>query len=284
MPRLMKGNVFAKREHKVVYPATLEAKYDEVRCHVIVNPQNYDVTFLSYAEKPLANMQGFAAMWAHISKESGLYEFDTGFMVGGSFDKTYRWVRSTKGVPADLANEKTEFILFDLPEFRGPYTERAKFRASIQQLAESHGYAAVCEPPALEVHSTDDVMRVYGLFREGGLEGAMLKQHAHEYEHGKRTDGWLKVKPSEDADGVIVELIQAVSIHGVPLNRTGSVRLRMEDGSEACAHGIPHKLGEDMHANPAKYLGSWGEMVYMQRDRKGGYRHPVFKRIREDKQ
>jgi ATP-dependent DNA ligase len=119
--------------------------------------------------------------------------------------------------------------------------------------------------------------------RERGFEGLMVKSLQHLYEAGKRTAGWLKVKPSDDADGIITELHEAVSEAGEPLGRTGSITIKVEDGSTATPHGIAHELGREMHEHPERFIGQWAEFKFMERDRQGGYRHPVFNRLREAK-
>jgi len=103
------------------------------------------------------------------------------------------------------------------------------------------------------------------------------------YERGKRTYGWLKLKPEDDADGIITGINQAFSETGEALGRAGSVDVLCADKSKASPSGIPHPLGRDMWENPQKYLGQWCEFRFMERDRQGGYRHPNFHRIREAK-
>ena len=72
-------------------------------------------------------------------------------------------------------------------------------------------------------------------------------------------------------------------IAGALEDHPGVRHVKVEDGSEASPHGIAHDLGRDMHENPEKYIGQWAEFKYMERDRQGGYRHPVFYRLREAK-
>ena len=109
---LMKGHTFKDRKHKLTYPVGVDLKYDEVRVHVIVGD---GVQFLSYAGKPLHNMQGFAPLFAEVSKLTGWKVFDCGLEINENFNDTYRWVRSSKGLPADLSKATWRFWLFDLP-------------------------------------------------------------------------------------------------------------------------------------------------------------------------
>jgi ATP-dependent DNA ligase len=140
-------------------------------------------------------------------------------------------------------------------------------------------------------HDEKDVQVLYAECRRRSVEGVMVKLPGHLYQR-KRTHDWYKLKPEETHDGRITGVIEAVCGKDQPelglsvgdkLGRTGSVTVQLEDGSIAAPHGIPHTLGRAMHENPEKYIGRWCEFSCMEVDRQGGYRHPVFKRLREDK-
>ena len=138
----------------------------------------------------------------------------------------------------------------------------------------------------------EDVLRWYGIYRDGMYEGAMVKQPGHLYQIGKRTRDWLKMKPEETEDGKIIGFVEATATVANPeqgvsigdgLGRVGSVVVKTECGAEASPHGISHALGRDMHTNPEKYLGQWCEFAYMERASAGGFRHPTFRRLRDAK-
>lgn len=301
MPELMKGNVWHERKDAkdrkgnpiVTYPVYVEDKHDEIRCHVIVdnaNPHDIRITFLSYAGKPLANMDRFCNVFATLAKGTGWDEFDMGFECNGNFNDSYRWVRSTKGIPEDLKDAKFKFFVFGLPDAGGTIFQQHHYRVDVAQYAKDW-----CSVPVLVPHFTvcadpEQVDSAFVYARHRGLEGVMVKQPDALYER-KRTDGWLKMKNSDTYDGKIVGLLEAHASKdsedgvkkGDPLGRTGSVQLVLEDGSCASPHGIPHELGRDMHLNPAKYIGHWVEFDAMEIDRQGGYRHPVFRRLRDAK-
>lgn len=283
MAELMKGQKWTERKHKMTYPAWVEIKVDEIRCHVLVDPLVCGVTFKSYAGKPLANMDGFASMFAALATETGFTEFDCGFEVNGNFNDSYRWVRSTNGAPAELLETTKRFILFDLPELVGASFESRMHTRHNVVVAGISIDMPIFEPAGSWAHEEASVEEMFKVARERGYEGLMVKSLDHTYERGKRTNGWLKVKPEDDADGVILELHEAISEDGTPLGRTGSVTILVEDGSKATPHGIAHELGREMHEHPEKFIGQWAEFKYMERDRQGGYRHPVFGRVREAK-
>lgn len=287
MPELMKGHKWSERKHHMKYPAWAEIKQDEIRCHVIVNwdaelEQNY-VQFLSYAGKPLANMAVFADKFQQLSDSTGYSEFDCGFEVNRNFNDSYRWVRSTKGLPKDLEGLDTAFYLYDLPELVGvEFSHRVLHRHNTAVVGLELGLDMYV-PSGQWVNDEADVDLAFVQARKMKLEGLMVKSLSHMYERGKRSNGWLKVKSEDDADGIIRKLHEAHSEAGEPLGRIGSIEIEVEDGSVATPHGIAHELGKDMFDNPDKYLGQWAEFKYMERDRQGGYRHPTFHRVREAK-
>lgn len=290
--KLMKGHTWAKGKHKLHYPATAECKLDEIRLDVRIehdeafgHPGYSHTVFRSYADKPLHNLsqweEQFRAWLSHFKRT----RLDMGVLVNESFNDTYRWTRSSKGVPADLHGAELQFILFDMPELGLiPYKDRAYHLDAIAEQGRSITGLDIIRPMRRQVYHEDDVLAAYDTAVTDGFEGLMVKSHDHIYELDKRSYGWLKVKPEEDADGIITAINQAHSLEGVPLDRAGSVTITCADGSTADCAGISHDLGRIMLADPEQFIGKWATFTYMMRDRQGGYRHPRFQRIREDKE
>lgn len=289
MSYLMKGKSWQDHHHKLKYPVYVEPKVDEIRLHVLIEP-NGAVRYLSYAGKPLHNLGYWDEGMRQLARLLGTRNLDMGVEVNGNFNDSYRWVRSSRGVPAGLLHSQVKFYLFDAPEWQGVYSDRSRALSG----AVAHFRDTVCLLP-LERHepalagTEAAVTAAYERLRDSGYEGAMVKTLDHLYQPGKRIDGWLKLKPEETADGVIVDVLRATSIQGEPLDRVGSALVRVPLDSEgegwavACPAGIPHELGRAMWANPVKYIGKWVEFKYMERDRQGGFRHPSFIRFREPK-
>lgn len=293
MAYLMKGKHWSDRgsfRRKLKYPVYVEPKIDEIRVRVKVGgyPDALRVDFLSYADKPLHNMQQFAQKWLEFAQSVGLYEFDCGFEVNGNFEDSSRWIKSSRGLPPDLVNAQTKFYLFDLPTHGGLLDERkAYIRASLASTR-----ADIYRLEHYKCHCETEVVAAYLRFRGMGFEGAMVKEPLGEYEHGKRSQLWLKMKPEETEDGKIIGFVEATATVANPeqgvsigdgLGRVGSVVVKTECGAEASPHGISHALGRDMFTNPEKYLGEWVEFAFMERASAGGFRHPTFRRLRDAK-
>lgn len=288
MAELMKGQTWQEAQKLVrgkprfTYPVYAEVKLDEIRCQVLYSQVTKTVTFRSYAGKPLHNLGRFAAGFEDWFERAGYTDLDCGILVNGNFNDSYRWVRSTKGIPEDLAGADVQIIVFDVPDDGLPFVQRlAQIDRVASALSIFHGLPTFRPERAL-LHSEEAVLYMYRTARQRGFEGLMVKTSDHKYSR-TRTWDWLKLKPKETHDAVITEVVQARSIHGELLDRAGSVRVTLEDGSEATPAGINHELGRDMLANPGKYIGQWCEFTRMEEDRQGGSRHPIFKRLREAK-
>lgn len=297
MAQLMKGETFqdacklVRGQPRFQYPVMVEAKADEIRCRVYKSGGT--VLFESYAGKPLCNLDGFAVQFQLMMHHAHLTELDVGVLVNGNFNDSYRWVRSAKGFPQEkldketgkvapaLTSEMVEFILFDLPESQKPFVDRLPdidFAASGLR-----HYGLRCTRPARALAQTpEEVLDWYADFRAKGYEGAMAKTLGHVYTR-RRTFDWMKIKPKETFDGRITGFNEAVSEAGELLGRVGSINVECADGSTASPAGIAHGLGRTLWEDQAQYLGQWIEFSCMERDRQGGYRHPIYDRFREDK-
>lgn len=299
MAMLMKGETFkdalklVRGQPRFEYPLMVEEKADEIRCRVTF--ENGHPVFTSYADKPLHNLHHFDAVFTafFVAMAPVITELDVGVLVNGNFNDSYRYTRSSSGLPKEKFDKKTQttapalfpamvqFIIFDLPENKKPFVSRM---VDIDFAADGlRHYGLNCFRPARTLcHSESEVVTAYLNFRLLGKEGAMGKTLDHLYER-RRTFGWMKIKPSEDFDGQITGFNEATSEAGEPLGRVGSINVRTADGSTASPSGIPHALGRELWDNQERYIGQWIEFYCMERDRKGGFRHPIYNRFREDK-
>lgn len=297
MSQLMKGETWqdacklVRGQPRFQYPVMVEAKADEIRCRVYKS--GVEVLFESYAEKPLHNLAFLASVFSLVFKQMQITELDVGILVNGNFNDSYRWVRSIKGLPTEKFDKKTgktapaldpsmvQVIVFDVPESTDQYIDRmivADFAASgLRQ----YGVDAT-RPARAFANDEAEVLSFYEMYREMGYEGAMAKTLDHEYAR-RRTFDWMKIKPKETFDGKITGFNEAVSETGAPLGRVGSINVECADGSTASPAGIAHVLGRTLWEDQAKYIGQWIEFSAMERDRQGGYRHPIYDRFREDK-
>jgi len=287
---------------RFTYPIYVEAKADEIRCRVLYHhghridlPSLPTVEYRSFSEKPLYNMQHFDMYFLEFFRQwPGCTELDIGIEVNGNFNDSYRWTQSSSGIPTCKLDKKTgkispalhvsmvKAIVFDLPESEHMFNQRVHYIDAAQELLAECGMTSSRPERHLAMNEAQ-VLFIYNTFREAGHEGAMGKTLDHTYQR-RRTFDWMKIKPSEDHDGRVTGFSEAISEDGVPLGRVGSINVLCADGSTAAPSGIPHALGRELWENQAQYIGQWIEFYCMERDRQGGYRHPIYHRFREAKQ
>lgn len=298
MAQLMKGQKWSdrylKEKLRFEFPVIVEEKRDEIRAHFkLVHDADTGkpVTCMvqSYAGNPLYNLEKQCEQMYAVMLRHGLTELDCGIEVNGNFDDSYRWVRTKKGIPNGLEDAEVVVLLFDVPESNLEYGLRLEYMLVIVGMSGLKGFV---RPRHWVVQDEAGIDKVYIHCRSKAIEGVMVKTLNHLYSR-TRSWSWFKRKPDETHDGRITGIVEAVCGTAQPerglavgdlLGRAGSVDVVLEDGSTASPHGIPHALGRDMLQNPEKYIGQWCEFSCMEVDRQGGYRHPIFKRLREAKQ
>ncbi|QQO90836.1 DNA ligase [Pseudomonas phage Misse] len=305
MAQLMKGETFkdalklVRGKPRFEYPIFVEVKADEIRCQVkftngcrITNRLPV-VEYLSYSGKPLHNMEHFTPALILYFCASEFTELDIGIEVNGNFNDSYRWTQSSSGIPQEKFDKKTQrtspaldvgmvkLIVFDLPESLEKYEVRRRTVINTADHLRRCGLNATFASGCIAENEAE-VWAIYNNYREAGHEGAMGKTLHHTYSR-RRTFDWMKIKPSEDHDGQITSFNEAVSESGEPLGRVGSINVTCADASTAAPAGIPHELGRELWENQHKYIGQWIEFYCMERDRQGGYRHPIYHRFREAK-
>ena len=135
-----------------------------------------------------------------------------------------------------------------------------------------------------EVHPIDRA--VYEQWLAEGAEGAVVKQVDHSYQSGKRSSGWLKLKPQATADAVIVSIEKGKG----STNRhvAGAFGIQMLDGDEL---GVLSSISVKDNAqaleaaeHPDRFLGRIIEIKHHGLFPSGVPRHPQFLRFREDRE
>lgn len=294
MPQeLMKGQKYSDRflkgKLRYQYPVICEEKRDEIRAQFRMVGGRY-CEVVSFAGKPLYNLEEQCLQMAEVMRRENLLELDCGIEVNENFDDTYRWVRTKKGIPNGLEGAEVVVLLFDMPGY-AQFTQEARnfHRGCIVQRAKLPNFRT---PGWWMAYDEADENALYEAVRRRNIEGLMIKARDGLYER-TRSWSWFKRKPEETYDGLITGLLEAICGKDQPelglrvgdkLGRIGSVQVQLDDGSQASPHGIPHDLGRAMFLNPEAYIGQqWCEFSCMEVDRQGGYRHPIFKRLREAK-
>lgn len=130
-----------------------------------------------------------------------------------------------------------------------------------------------------DVFDMQSLNELYAEVRERGLEGLIVKDPLGTYRRGKKA-GWWKLKPSEEADGVI----QGVNWGTVGLSNEGKVigfQVLLESGRLVDANNISKDLMAQFTANVKEhgedYYNGWQAQIgYMEVTDDGSLRHPSF--------
>uniref|UniRef100_A0AAU8ECB5 DNA ligase n=2 Tax=unclassified bacterial viruses TaxID=12333 RepID=A0AAU8ECB5_9VIRU len=147
-----------------------------------------------------------------------------------------------------------------------------------------------CLSESHEVYDMDELDALYRQKREEGHEGLVVKDPRGIYKRGKKS-GWWKLKPENEADGVVVGLNW-----GTPgLANEGKVigfEVLLESGRVVSANNISQALMEEFtraveatadhhegsYTNP--YDGWACQIKYMEETPDGSLRHPSFDKWR----
>jgi DNA ligase 1 len=104
--------------------------------------------------------------------------------------------------------------------------------------------------PFADVNNWDEIYALYEGYLSDGYEGAIVRNSNAPYQH-KRTNDLLKVKPTDDAEGIIVSINEGV---GNASGLAATANMRMEDGREFRA---TFKGTEERRAQILKNQNGW---------------------------
>lgn len=130
-----------------------------------------------------------------------------------------------------------------------------------------------------EVYDMVELQQLYEKKREEGHEGLIVKDPMCIYKRGKKS-GWWKLKPLEEADGII----QGVNWGTEGLANEGKVigfSVLLESGCVVDANNISRELMDEFTANVKEhgedYYNGWAcQIGYMEQTPTGNLRHPSF--------
>ena len=291
----------------------VQIKRDEFRCivkMVLDADGNPAVQYLSAQGKPLHNLSFADQYWIDLATITGQTTFDCGVVVNNDFDLTRRTVRASKkkydlsgqSVQEIVERKKGEvlysfkgkmravFWLYDLPELNLSYEKRrlhmSRYTVLIAEMpletpeSEVIGFRAGAITDEVVDAAVQDVKDVFAQVRNQGHEGLMIKRINYVWEPKRCADSWMKLKPDDEVDGQIVSYTPG---KGKYADMVGSLNCVAADGSEFSVSGMTDAQRRDFTDNFEDYINQWLVATYMERDSKGGYRHPQFKRMHAEK-
>lgn len=218
---VMRAHPFEEKRVKS-YPQIIEPKLDGFRYTFIA--RNGGGGFFTRSGKRAPSVDHMVAPIIEIARQAardfpelawmidknGNAEFvlDGEMIAGGSFNETSGALRRESEEATDA-----KFHIFDMMPWAdfdavgsvgAPYTERRRLVSRFIETALSTKHAKLAtKTPAYSVGSFEEAMIYYRKFRERGFEGAMVKDPNGLYDK-KKSYGWMKIKPEETEDLMIV--------------------------------------------------------------------------------
>ncbi|WP_435634319.1 hypothetical protein ACSC9U_18265 [Pseudomonas solani] len=148
---------------------------------------------------------------------------------------------------------------------------------------------------SVDVFTYEELQRVYGVRREEGQEGLVLKDPLAIWKRGKKVGQW-KMKPEDTIDGIVQGLIwgtpglgnegkvigfEVLLEDGHVVNACGLTQAQKDEFTDAVAEWehLDKKTG-GLHVTPKPYIDWAVEVSFMERFKDGSLRHPSFSRWR----
>lgn len=304
-----------------------DTKHDGVRGNICVD-NTANAAWLSRVSKTipaLGHLNGFDQRWQKLLKDDR-WIFPDGFMLDGELmvkgvdfntgsgllrtkwlkgtnfkysDKSHPWEKGMKHkAPFRLDTKQLKVVLYDIIpldiiESGDDYNVMTLLRlehvkVALPVLQDHFPEVEWCLSESHEVYDMDELDALYRQKREEGHEGLVVKDPRGIYKRGKKS-GWWKLKPENEADGVVVGLNW-----GTPgLANEGKVigfEVLLESGRVVSANNISQALMEEFTANakahftvdcPVNPYEGWAcQIKYMEETPDGSLRHPSFDKWR----
>lgn len=275
-------------------------KIDGVRAEIIVTDTGR-ITVMSRAGKPLPALQAFfdhsimepqhMAVMAYFPQGVRLDVEVT--LDGYSFQEGCGLLRTStakKLALIDYSKVRLWPIGVILPNPNAAYVDRQAWGVPLVELFASAVGFLVGDTKPVRLTSLEAIQRVYTEERNRGFEGLMVYDPEGTAKVGKVL-GWWKVKPEEEADGIIYDLEEG---EGRLKGTMGAALVKLEDGTVCkVGTGWTDKQRAILWANFTADMNAWEvpdgrrgwhrciQITYMERTDDGNIRHPAFDRFRD---
>ncbi len=195
---------------------------------------------------------------------------DGEFWLGrGRFEHLSGIVR--KGVPVDAEWRQIRFMLFELPDAPGTFTERKDRLVELAAAAGVPWFKAVEQQRVADGKSLQDLLSIVVA---GGGEGLMLHRAEAPFASGRSAD-LLKLKPFLDSEARVIGHLNGKGRHH---SRLGALIVATQDGKE---FRIGTGFTDEQRENPPP-VGAVVTYRYQGVTANGLPRFPVFLHMREE--
>lgn len=298
-----------------------DTKYDGVRGNIVVDNTAQGV-YLSRVSKTIPALEylnGYDKRWEMLLKDDRCI-YPEGFMLDGElmvkgvdfntgsgllrtkwlkqsnfmFTDCLEWGKDAKGKSFKLDQKHLKIVLYAVVPLH--VIEDGSDHNVMNLLMPTHVESMVtllkeyypevewCLSESRDVYDMDELNALYEQRRLEGHEGLVVKDPMDIYKRGKKT-GWWKMKPEEEADGVIQGLVWGTK----GLANEGKVigfEVLLETGRVVNACNISQQLMDEFTTKvidsftedetPNPYDGYQCQISYMEETPDGSLRHPSF--------
>ena len=263
----------------------VEPKLDGIRAVCRVNPKAGTVKFFSRGGQVLNNTApaGINDFLLRMCNEEVIFD---GELYGRNWNETTKVTSKGEGEADPELVKHLRFHVFDMlsaeewdnQKCDRDYTERREaisFRCMTEDTDDK-----VVKTVKHAVETPEDIVKLYKSYLAKKFEGVMVK-HPHGLYEFKRTSGWLKFKPTLSDEFEVVGKYEGKQ-HSRLEGTLGGLTIKIKDGLTCdVGSGFSDEQRAEFWANPP--IGKVVEVEFMERDKEGMLRFPVFCRVREDR-
>ena len=263
-------------------PTFIQPKLDGVRCVIQLDHEanergEFPIVAYSRTGKEWKNIEHileelypFFDKYPNIILDGELYNHD----LRDNFEKIISLVRKTKPTDEDRqeASELTQFHCYDIIDEKLPFDQRIEFvNQSLMLLGDSIHIVDTIE--------TDESMAhfVHTQNKDKGYEGSIVRTNGTYA--CKRSHNLRKFKDFHDSEAMLIDWVEGKG------KRVGTIGKFMAVDADGNEFGMPvmdkFKYLQDNFELMKGYVGKTATFTYFERTKKGSYRHPLFKCIRD---
>lgn len=262
----------------------IQPKIDGMRCIGIKHALK-GINFFTRTGKPITSLQ-------HLEKEINEKMWKKSFVMDGEIESGASLEETGAIRRKDEQAEDAVYTLFGIYHLEQwlekKNTEKYSSTYAITyDLLQDHKPAGIRLIPTYRIHAISEeefhslVTKYYQEFLEQGYEGAVLKTADHVYQPSagtKRSNDWIKIKPEETTEGIIVDMLEGEGQHQ---GLVGKFIVKWIDVTFEVAPGkLTHESRKRIWDNKEAYLGLEVEFKYQLLSKYGVPRHASAIKIR----
>lgn len=203
------------------------------------------------------------------------------FLNRGSFEKTTSIV--SKKIPVDNEWKNIKYMVFNIPSVNKKFTNRLNdLQKVISKSCKNYSKCPLVRTQHVPIKNRNHMKTLYNDVLSKGGEGLMLRDPDSLYQQ-KRSKTLLKVKPSDDAEAIITNMIEG---KGKDEGTMGALKVHLKTNNSKkfkIGSGFTSKLRKNFWSKKNTFIGDTVTFGHKGLTSKGIPRHPTFIRLRANK-